>query len=87
MLKRKTYDSEAGLETEEGAIVVTEPDDVSIEVDESSGELQIKSQDPIADLDLTASENYDGSELEAVAGKVDAILAALRLAKVIGAGE
>lgn len=63
--------------------VVTEPDDVSLEVDEVSGELQIKSQDAIADLELTASVEYVGSELTAVAAKLDAVLAALRLAKVI----
>ena len=86
--EKLTIPEGAGLETEEGAIVVTEPDDVSIEVDESSGELQIKSQEPIDDLDLTASaEEYDAEELQAVADKVDEILAALRLAKVIEAGE
>ena len=85
--EKLTIPEGAGLETEEGAIVVTEPDDVSLEVDESSGELQIKSQEPIDDLELTASVEYDASELEAVADKVDAILAALRAAKVIGAGD
>lgn len=37
----------------------------------------------IADLELTASETYDAEELEAVAGKVDAILAALRAIGII----
>ena len=49
--------------------------------------IPVEMQDPIADLELTASVGYNASELEAVAAKVDAILAALRAAKVIGAGE
>lgn len=49
--------------------------------------IPVWTQDAIADLKLTASAEYDSTELEAVAAKVDAILAALRLAKVIEAGE
>lgn len=85
--EKLTIPEGASLETEEGAIAVTEPDGDSLEIDSVTNKLQIKSQDPITDLDLAASEDYDGSELEAVAAKVDAILAALRAAKVIGAGD
>jgi len=48
--------------------------------------IPVEMQDPIDDLDLAASEDYDGGELEAVADKVDAILAALRAAGIIKAG-
>lgn len=76
-------ESGGAIESEGTTYVVTEPDDASLEVDATSKKLQIKSQDAIADLDLTASGEYDGDELEAVADKVDAILAALRAVKVI----
>ncbi len=59
----------------------------AIEAAEGSIIPAVETQDAIADLKLTASAEYDSTELEAVAAKVDAILAALRLAKVIEAGE
>lgn len=77
----------AGLTGGAGDPLAVSVDDTSLEIDGDSGELQIKSQDAIADLDLTAAAEYTDSELQAVADKVDAILAALRAAKVIGAGD
>ncbi len=73
----------AGLTGGEGDPLAVNVDDESLEIDGDSGELQIKAQDAIADLELTAAVEYTDSELQAVADKVDAILAALRLAKVI----
>ncbi len=75
----------AGLTGGAGDALAVSVDDTSLEIDGDSGELQIKSQDAIADLDLTATAEYTDTELQAVADKVDAILAALRLAKVIKA--
>lgn len=40
-------------------------------------------QNAISDLNLTASDSYVQAELQAVADKVDAILAALRAANII----
>jgi hypothetical protein len=76
-------ESGGAIESEGTTYVVTEPDDASLEVDATSKKLQIKSQTAIADLALTAAAEYDGTELEAVAAKVDALLAALRAVKVI----
>jgi|LSQX01.1.fsa_nt_gb DUF4097 and DUF4098 domain-containing protein YvlB len=76
----------AGLTGGEGDPLAVNVDDESLEVDGDSGELQIKSQDAIADLDLTATAEYTDTELQAVADKVDAILAALRAAGIIKAG-
>lgn len=78
----------AGAEVNEGddVYVVAEPDDVSLEIGDDD-KLRIKSQDAIADLELTAAEEFDSTELEAVAAKVDAILATLRAAKIIAAGD
>lgn len=76
-------ESGGAIESEGTTYVVTEPDDASLEVDATSKKLQIKSQTAVADLALTAATEYDATELEAVAAKVDAILAALRAVKVI----
>ena len=46
----------------------------------------ISAQPAIDDLELTASDDYTKTELQAVADKVDAILAALRAAGIIKAG-
>lgn len=49
----------SGIETEEGTFIVTEPDDVSLEVDESSGKLQVKDEG-IDEDKLAASVAGDG---------------------------
>lgn len=79
-----TIPTGATFDSEDGAITVTEPDDVSLEVG-LDGKLSIKSQTAIDSLDKTINSVTD-QDVQDIADKVDAILAALRLAKVIEAG-
>lgn len=76
-----------GLTGGAGDALAVAVDDASIEIDDSTGKLQIKNQEAIDDLGITVSEPPTQTEVQAVADKLDALLAALRLARILGAGD